>query len=590
MSLKRKSIGVLLFVFAGVILGISLNKVPVNPIFVTNPIVAVGILLVAFLLFRLPGPQQRIYSALRAAVFNTSETVFNTTVFVLGVIAYSAVIWHVFQATPHLDDSVTAFFHAKIFASGHLTIPLPERSEFFTQTCMLDARHGLNHMASMYPPGFPGIFVPALFLGIPWITNPILGGGLVVMINKLARELYDEKTGRLAAILALFSPFIVLQSGTYLSHVSTAFLLVLCMWAVCRLLRLGAVRYGFLAGLGFGVAFLIRPLTALLIGMIIALAPLFQLRSALRHWKAIVAAGLMAVVAAGVLALFQKEVTGDYAMPGHELGMGERGRMGFGRLDKSVTHTPELGWDYTRLRMSALNHKTLGWPLPLFLVALLPFLLFRSRWTDAWLVLPALALLAVYFTFWYYEWFYEARYIFSGIPFLLILSARGCACLKETFPGRAHAIRALVASCVVFQVLVSVPHHVMGIPSNHGDVEAVLPQVVESQELSNAIIFMEGKGRLPEGTSNNPKNSFYATGFMLNELGFNGDVIYARYLAGKNHLLAKDFPNKKCYLYQYIRPENKARLYRLDFDRRVETRTLVEPTLDTPYLAGEEAI
>ena len=203
------------------------------------------------------------------------------------------------------------------------------------------------------------------FTGNTWITTPFFGGALAVMASELAEELFGRKTARLTGILLLTSPFVLVLSATHLSHTPTAFFCALCAWAVLKMLKTGRFGWGVLAGSAWSVAFLCRPLTALVMGVITAIMPLCNWKQSLRAWKGIVAAILLAAAAGGTLAAFQHITTGDYRRPGHTIGLGRRGKFGFVYLDHARTHTPQLGFTHTMRRMAHLNKNALGWPLPM---------------------------------------------------------------------------------------------------------------------------------------------------------------------------------------------------------------------------------
>ena len=63
---------------------------------------------------------------------------------ITGTIAY-AVLNHI----PHVQDSIAQLFHAKIFAMGKLTAPLPPHKEFFDFMFMIND----GRWYSQYPPG-----------------------------------------------------------------------------------------------------------------------------------------------------------------------------------------------------------------------------------------------------------------------------------------------------------------------------------------------------------------------------------------------------------------------------------------------------
>jgi hypothetical protein len=45
---------------------------------------------------------------------------------------YASVAWFRFHGLPFLDDDAAALFQARIFASGRITLPLPEPGQFFS--------------------------------------------------------------------------------------------------------------------------------------------------------------------------------------------------------------------------------------------------------------------------------------------------------------------------------------------------------------------------------------------------------------------------------------------------------------------------
>ena len=64
-----------------------------------------------------------------------------------------------------------------------------------------------------------------------------------------------------------------------------------------------------------------------------------------------------------------------------------------------------------------------------FLAILFPLAWLRRKWTSLWLFLPVVGLTLFYMAFWYFEEYYPARYLFSAVPYLLILSGISVAAL-----------------------------------------------------------------------------------------------------------------------------------------------------------------
>jgi len=469
-----------------------------------------------------------------------SRARFNAGVFGAALLAYAGVAWFVFKGIPRLDDGMAALFQARIFAGGAVALPLPDEAWFCPIFGVLGAGEALGHWCGMYPPGWPALLVPGVWLSVPWLVSPLLGAGLVTSTAELGRSFFGGRTGRAAALLALPSPFLLVLSGLHLSHMATALFLCLALLALRKLWAGGRWTWGGAAGICWGVAFLCRPVDAVVLGGLFALGFLLPVRR-LARGRGGVAAGLaVALLAAGILLGFQQATTGDWRTPGHESGMGRQGQFGFAELGAGRAHTPALGLEHTRLRLGALNDNLLGWPVPALAIVLLPFLLGRARGKDALLLLPAAGLLGTFAFYWYYEAAFPARYVSAALPMLFVSAARGLFALGEATAGRGRAVRlpALLAVWGTLFLAVSLPHHFRRYDESFYDVEDVLPRVVRDYEISNAIVFMDVMRVVPGQTV----NDYYATGFMRNSLDLDGDVLYVRNLRGRNADLLRRHP------------------------------------------------
>lgn len=499
---------------------------------------------------------------------------FNFGIFAVAFLAYAGVAGFVFKGIPRIDDGLASLFQAKIFARGALTLPLPDDAGFAPIFGILGKREGLGHWCGMYPPGWPALLVPGVWLGLPWLVNPLLGAGLVVAIAELGRDLYNGRVGRAAALLALPSPFLLVLSGLHLSNVPTALYLCLALLALRKLWATGRWPWGGAAGLAWGVALLCRPLDAAVLGALFALAFLFPAKRLDRCRGGIVAGLVAAGLALGATFAFQQATTGDWATPGHEIGMGSRGQFGFVQLTSYKAHTPATGLEHTGLRLRALNDHLLGWPVPALFVVLLPFLLGRARTKEWLLLLPLPALLGTFACFWYYEVEFPARYVSAATPYLFVLAARGLFALREAAANRPALARlpAFLAVSGTLFLAVSLPAHFRAYDADYYDVESVLPRVVRDYGIANAVVFMDAVGL--DRSEADDDNDFYATGFMRNELDLRGDVLYVRNLRERNADLLRRHPGRAAYLYRYVRDQDKAILYRM---RRTGEAVELEP-------------
>ena len=549
-GLAGAALGILFLVWAGV---------PLHGAALAHPVWTLGVVGLALAGMKFRGRLGRGLDVL----CELERWKFNVGIFGVALLAYAAVAWFVFDGIPRIDDGVASLFQARLFASGTCVQPLPDDPDFFQMFAVLGAREGLDHRCGMYPPGWPLLLTPGVWLGVPWMVNPLLGALLLVVIAELGRNLYGDRTGRVAALLALPSPFLLVLSGLHLSNMATTVFLGLAVLSLCKLWKTSRWIWGGLAGLCWGMAFLCRPVDAAVVGAIGALGFVFPVR---RFWTCrlgIVSGLAVALVAMGVMLGFQQITTGDWQTPGHELGMGSYGKFGFVQLTPWKAHTPEAGLRFTMMRLRALNENLLGWPIPSLLVVMLPFILGRARVREFLLLLPMIGLLGTFAFFWYYEACFPARYISAGIPYLFLLAARGLMDLQEVLSSRRvlSGLSAMLALAGLLFLGVGLPFHFKNYGQDYYDVEGVLPRVVRDYGISNALVFMDSVG--VDGRKMDDTNDYYATGFLRNGLELTNDVLFARNLRERNVELARHHPERALYLYRYHRLLEQAQLYRM---------------------------
>jgi len=332
-----------------------------------------------------------------------------------------------------------------------------------------------------------------------------------------------------------------------------------------HLMRSGRPLFGIMSGAAWGVAFLCRPLTAVVIAGVFGLVALSRPRKVFGNLHGFVALIAAALPFLALYLLFQYAITGDWLAAGHAVGMGPRGRFGLVELDGARTHTLAIGLAHTGWRIKALNDDVLGWPIPALLLAALPLVLRRRRLPYLISLLPVFALLCAYCFYWYYECYFPARYTAAGVPMLLIPIARTLVFLPAVARRRSAVAEKLfggiVVSCVLFSLVVSAPCELDGYDSRFGDVEGRLPKVMEAHDVTHAVVFMDQVGKAV-GLAD-PSNDYYATGFMRNDLDLEGDVIYARNSRGENVKMFEVYPDRSYYLYRYMRHADAAVLWRL---------------------------
>jgi hypothetical protein len=518
----------------------------------------------------------------------------------LGTATFGGLSHASFQAVPHVDDGVAALYQGRIFAAGRWSWPIdPALARFFDLFGVVEVAGRPDLRVGMYPPGLPALLAPGVLAGVPWLVNPLLGGLLALAVAALGGELLGRRAGRIAGLLVVTSPLAGIVSATHLAHTSTALACTVAWWAVVRLDRRLRARDAALAGAAIGVALLVRPATAAVMGCVIVAGALPGLLGVLRRPRLVVAAAVPLLVAAALLGAFQQATSGDPLEMGHEREMIGAARMGFGPIAISHrVHTPLEAARHTAWRLAAFDRDLLGWPVGGLLVALVPLLVARAGRRELWLAAPLVALAGFYALFWYYEEFLPGRYLFAAVPMLLVLVARAWQLAARGLaarPGWRRLPTVVLVWGLLFAVLAGGPDRHARIGPHHGDVESNLPRLLAGHPLENALVLVRAVGRRPLYWGS--RNDYYATAFMRNDLDLDGDVVFARDLtegdetrgdaddgavAVPPELLAA-YPGRAWYRYTFDRASGASRLERLTLEQgRISGATRVAEIV-TPH-------
>ncbi|MDQ6855011.1 MAG: glycosyltransferase family 39 protein [Actinomycetota bacterium] len=173
---------------------------------------------------------------------------------------------HLFPLFSADDDDTVYVFQARTLVDGHVTLPAATQGAFFRP--WLTGTHG-DRIVFPFQYGWPAVLAAAqrLLGSMRWALGAV-AGGLVVASWMLARELLrDRSKALLASGFVLASPFVVIQSGTYLSYAFALLLEVLFGFLLLRGLRLRSWPYLVASGLFLGLVVLTRPFDGVLIAI-----------------------------------------------------------------------------------------------------------------------------------------------------------------------------------------------------------------------------------------------------------------------------------------------------------------------------------
>ncbi len=358
----------------------------------------------------------------------------------LGLLALAATIsmaWFISERVPHLEDEIAYLFQARTFARGALWAPPPPiHSAFFVPfTLIFD-----DKWLGKYTIGWPLVLALGERLGAGWLVNPVIGALTVALVYALGRDLYNRRIGLLAGLLALSSPFFLIQSSIFMSHASACLWLTLLMWAWLHLdAARDSGRYGMawsmLGGFALGMLTLTRPLTAFASALPFAVALAARAgQGRTRFLRAIRTYGPLVIVAGMVAALQPLYLTLTTGSPTTNLYtlIWPYDRLGFGPdIGPYGGHTLRQAVINTRQGLHLWASELFGWP-HMSWVPLVLGLIFGIRQSQQghreWPFLlagPFVGLVVIHMAYWIGAQVYGPRYYYEGHAGLAILAALG---------------------------------------------------------------------------------------------------------------------------------------------------------------------
>jgi hypothetical protein len=199
---------------------------------------------------------------------------------VAGIVVVCAallVVWSqlVLQGQPLFDDEFTYRFQAQTLAAGWLAAPAPPCPACFENVFII-LRDGL--WAGKYTSGHPALLALSSPLGSPYVVTIVLGALAPWLVWLVGREVAGPSTAFLAAAALLISPFFVITASTLMNHATCLVFLAVFTLGYLRARRGAGWAWALAAGLALGVAFNIRPQSAVAVGLPFGVWTLARLR------------------------------------------------------------------------------------------------------------------------------------------------------------------------------------------------------------------------------------------------------------------------------------------------------------------------
>lgn len=447
----------------------------------------------------------------------------------------------VFRQTEMTDDENAYLFQARTLLLGRVVNPPPPVRKSFDNVFLInDGRQ----WTGKYSLGHPAVVALGLLAGSKYGMTVLVSVLSIVLVYGIARRLeWERRTALLAALLMAASPFFYLVSSSLLSHTTAGFALA-CFFALFLRARNHAGRpaglvAAFAGGLALGLAFNIRPLTAVGYALpfgVLAASDLIARRRGTWTFLLSWSAGILVMAAA--TALSNQAVTGDpllfpftYYNPEERIGFGPYG------------HTPAMAVSNLAVSMVRLNSFLFGFPVSLLLAAV-PFA-FRMTTGDRLAAGIVGSLSAAYLFYWapgvsdlgpvyYYEML---------VP-LVLLSARGAALshgwLSKRLPAYGGGVPVFITISFVLSLLTFVPERLVHIRRLAEQVRE--PYVLlKTADVTNALVMVI---------------STPSKGWVFNyrhpHPSLNEDVILCSYADRTSNLAVFDaFPDRERYVIWY---------------------------------------
>lgn len=420
--------------------------------------------------------------------------IFVTALTLLTLTGAGLAIWttvDIFENLPHLPDEIVYELQGRWLLSGHLTGIEPPCSEHFAVP-LTYVRSGrwIGH----YPPAWPLFLAPGIAIGAPWLAPALLRIPHILLITLLGLRLGGRWTALAAAAAALASPLALLLFGSRMPHAGSTTLLLaailLCLPPPCQ--TTGWRWIG--AGIAFGLAFGMRPLTAVAVALPVGLFHLGETLAGRRRWRDglwLIFGGLTASLPTLLAndALTGSPWTFPYALAEGSMYSLRHAAFGIRNLDTLVASLGPVvhGWGWPWLGGSV------SLALPFAFVAVL-FLSRQSTREDRLLAAVAVAVVLAHLgTRATGLHGFGPRYLFVPCGIAWILTARGAQVLAAK-ENRRWPVAAVLLGLLTLSASAAVPAR-LSLYRGYNDVTTAMTEAAAALPECSLVLFPEDNWR-----------------------------------------------------------------------------------------------
>ncbi len=447
----------------------------------------------------------------------------------------------VFKQTEVTDDENTYVFQARTLLLGRTANPPPPAQASFDNVFLInDSRQWVGK----YGLGHPAVIALGLLVGTRYAATVLISILIILLVYMIARRLeWDRRTAIVAAGLTAISPFFYLVSSTLLSHTTATFALGLFFLLLLIARQRAGEPMGLLAafagGLALGLAFNIRPLTAVGYGLPFGVLLVADAARRKRGTLAVIgASGAGLAIMIGATLWYNQDITGNaFTFPFNYYNAEEA--MGFGVYG----HTPVMALNNLAVSFIRLNAFLFGFPLSLMFAAM-PFF-FKLTEGDK-IAAGIIGSLSAAYLFYWAPGVSDAGpvYYYEMLVPLVLLSARGVmmshAWVSRRFPVHAGFVPAFLAVSAVVALLTFVPERLIHVRRLTDQIREPY-ETIEAAGLSHALVFVRS---IP--------SKGWVFGYRHPDPSLDENVILCAFADRTSNLAAVDaFPDRDHYVMWY---------------------------------------
>lgn len=500
----------------------------------------------ALLAYRLPIGDSQLHLISRLDTITRQRLLFVTVTFF--VIAASLIARGALDGVPHMNDTATYLYQARILWHGQLALTELTYPELFD-----GLRQSTSGVSGYFPIGWPLLLGAFDSAGVGWLANPVLGASVVVIVYLLIADICNRTVAGLTAALLVGSPWFVLNATDQLTHMASVFWLMSYLLGFVRGIERGSPVWASIAGLALIAAFTTRPQDAVVFALPSAIYGARLLFTDFhRHRIVISIIGLCGCVGIYLYLLQNKIYTGDYFVSFYG-----RGNYGLQQSPKDLVSF--LFWIHESV--SELNMRWFGgvFPIALLVIGGLSKKATESLGQRLFLV-SSFSLCILYGLFIFQSRaFMGPRWYLPLAPCIAYLLASGALHMLQRLqtcraPDVARAYLRIGLVAIVTSWIISVPMQYWSfvVAPPHG-VSSDLVKAVHRENLSNAIVSLPIDYYDAETGQPNYKIHRNSLSDMLMPLGKN-KVIFVRQVENWKRKALEEWPNRVIFCVGGLRP------------------------------------